>query len=66
MKLLSWLVTLLLIIGGINWGLVGLMKLDLVQYFMGGTGIDRIAYIVVGVAGVWRLVECYSYCKSCS
>ena len=65
MKFLGFLMTLLLIIGGLNWGLVGLMNFDLVQYFVGGTGIDRIVYIVVGVAAIWRLFEWCGCCKKC-
>ncbi len=45
----------LLIIGGINWGLVGIFKFDLVAFLCGGqTGIiSRIIYIVVCLAAIW-------------
>jgi len=66
MKFLSILATLLLIIGGINWGLVGLMHFDLVQFLLGGTGIDRIIYIAIGASGVWRLIEWCGCCKCSS
>ncbi len=45
----------LLIIGGINWGLVGLFEFDLVAWlFGGGTAIlSRVVYILVAISAVW-------------
>ena len=44
-----------LIIGGLNWGLVGLFKFDLVAWIFGGQDaiLSRIVYTVVALAGVW-------------
>ena len=46
---------LLLIVGGVNWGLVGLFQFDLVAYICGGQAatISRIIYAVIGIAGLW-------------
>ena len=46
---------ILIIIGGINWLLVGLFRFDLVAYICGGqtATISRIIYAVVGVAALW-------------
>ena len=46
---------ILLIIGGINWGLVGLFGLDLVAWAFGGAGsiIARAVYILVAISAVW-------------
>jgi len=43
------------IIGGINWGLVGLFKFDLVAYLLGGQTamLARAVYILVCVAALW-------------
>lgn len=43
------------IIGGLNWGLVGIFQFDLVAFICGGqTGIiSRIIYILVGLAAIW-------------
>lgn len=43
------------IIGGLNWGLVGIFQFDLVAYICGGqTGIvSRIVYILVAIASIW-------------
>ncbi|KKP38127.1 MAG: hypothetical protein UR28_C0021G0008 [Candidatus Peregrinibacteria bacterium GW2011_GWF2_33_10] len=47
----------LLIIGGINWGLVGAFQFDLVQYLLGSWPIlARIVYCLVGVAGIMGII----------
>lgn len=53
---LDWLAQILLIIGGINWGLVGLLDLNLVSTLFGeGSLISRIIYILVGLSALWGL-----------
>ena len=46
---------ILAIIGGINWGSVGLFKFDIVAWICGGQGslVARIIYTVVGLASIW-------------
>ena len=48
---------LLVIIGAVNWGLIGLFQFDLVAYLFGGQGalISRIIYALVGAAGIWSI-----------
>ena len=45
----------LLIIGGLNWGSVGLFQFDLVAVACGGSAsmISRIIYTIVGLSAVW-------------
>ena len=45
----------LLIIGGLNWGSVGLFRFDLVAFACGGSDsmISRIIYTLVGLSAVW-------------
>jgi uncharacterized membrane protein YuzA (DUF378 family) len=45
---------LLVIIGAINWGLIGFFKYDLVSNLFGGTfsAISRIIFAIVGIAGL--------------
>ncbi len=45
----------LLIIGGLNWGLVGIFSFDLVAWLFGGTGaiLSRIVYVVVALSAIW-------------
>ena len=46
---------ILAVIGGLNWGLVGIFKFDLVAWICGGSGtvIARIIYTLVGLAAIW-------------
>ena len=46
---------LLAIIGGINWGCVGLFRFDLVAYLFGGqtATVSRVVYTLVGLAALW-------------
>ena len=46
---------ILVIIGAVNWGLVGLAKFDLVAWIFGGqtAGFSRVIYAIVGLAGLW-------------
>lgn len=45
----------LVIIGAINWALIGIFQFDLVAYLFGGQSavISRIVYTIVGAAGLW-------------
>ena len=46
---------ILVIVGAINWGLIGFFQFDLVAFLFGGQGalISRIVYALVGLAGLW-------------
>ncbi len=48
---------LLVIVGAINWGLVGLFQFDLVAFLFGGQSalIARVLYTIIGAAGVWSI-----------
>lgn len=48
---------ILSIIGGINWGLVGIFQFDLVAWIFGGSSalLARLVYILVGLAAVWSI-----------
>ena len=64
MQILHWLAVILLIVGGLNWGLVGLLNLDLVQTLFGDWPmIVRTVYVLVGASAVWRLVDAVVYKK---
>ncbi|WP_413736379.1 DUF378 domain-containing protein [Sodalis sp. RH21] len=58
MKILTTIVLVLLIVGGLNWLLVGLFRFDLVATIFGGEGavLSRIIYIVVGLCAIYTLV----------
>lgn len=52
----DWLALILLVVGGINWGLVGILNFDLVAAIFGAMSmLSRIVYSLVGVAAVYFL-----------
>lgn len=54
MKIINIIALLLLVIGGLNWGLVGLFEFNLVDFLFGnGSILSRIVYILVGISAAW-------------
>lgn len=54
MNILAWI---LVIIGAINWGLVGFFNWNLVDAIFGvGSVVSRIIYAIVGLAGLWSIM----------
>ena len=68
LSVLDWLALVLLIVGGLNWGLVGLFNFDLVQVLFGHVpALAKIVYSLVGIAAVysiWTACKCSKGCKS--
>ncbi len=57
MRAVNVLTLILLIVGGLNWGLVGLFGFDLVAALFGDMStLSRIVYVLVGASAVWQLV----------
>ena len=55
---ISWLAFILVIVGAINWGLVGFFAFDLVATLFGPMStVSRIVYGLVGVAGIYLLID---------
>ncbi len=53
---LDWLFLILLVIGGLNWGLVGLFDFNLVEAIFGSIMIiAKIIYILVGISAIYIL-----------
>ena len=64
MKVLKTIAFILLIIGGLNWGLVGLFKFDLVvTIFKAIPVVYRVIYVLVGLSAVYVIVAYKSICK---
>ena len=60
MGALNKITLLLLIIGGLNWGLVGLFDFDLVAAIFGEMSvISRAVYVLVGASALWQLVPLF-------
>ena len=63
MRKLDLLPAVLLVVGGLNWGLVGIARFDLVAWICGGldfgetNAVSRIIYTLVGLAAVYAIVR---------
>ena len=55
MRILDKIALALVVIGGINWGLIGIFRFDLVAWIFGGQAaiLSRIIYPLVGIAALW-------------
>ncbi len=52
----DWIAMALMIVGGINWGLVGLFNFDLIAFLFGEQSlISRLIYVAVGMAALYAL-----------
>lgn len=61
MSPLQWVVLILVVVGGLNWGLVGLFDFDLVAALFGEmTTISRVVYSLVGVSALVMLVMAFT------
>lgn len=59
MKALDYIALILVIIGAINWGLIGFFGLDLVAFLFGSMSIlSRIIYAVIGICGLYAISYC--------
>lgn len=58
MKVLDTVTLLLVIVGGINWGLVGAAQFDLVAFLFGGqdAALARVVYVLVGLSALYQIL----------
>jgi uncharacterized membrane protein YuzA (DUF378 family) len=70
MKVLFWILFVLAVIGGLNWGLVGFFNIDVVTLVLGTvvetgepTFYAKIVYDVIGVSSLFLLVLKIAGCK---
>ena len=61
MRVMNIITLILVIIGGINWGLMGLAQFDLVATLFGGpdSALSRIVYLLVGLSALWQLIPLF-------
>ena len=59
MKALDVVAAVLLVVGGLNWGLVGLFRFDLVATIFGGqaAALSRVVYTLVGLCAAYQAVS---------
>ena len=57
MRIVNQITLLLVIVGGLNWGLVGLANFNLVAAIFGdNSALSRLIYILVGASALWQLI----------
>jgi len=67
MKSLHKVTFILLVVGGLNWLLVGVLGWDIGALFGGqGALISRVIYLLVGLSAVYHLVSHKGLCKGCA
>lgn len=60
MSVVDVIVTLLVVVGGLNWGLVGAFDINLVTLIFGvGTIFTKVVYVLVGLAAVYMLYSVF-------
>lgn len=67
MKAVRFIVLLLMVIGSLNWGLIGFFHYDLVGDLFGGmyAGFSRFIFAIVGLAGLCGIAMLCRCCKGC-
>jgi len=66
MKALHLIAFILLVIGGLNWLLVGVLGWDVGQLFGGqGAVISRVIYVLVGLSAIYEVITHKQTCKMC-
>lgn len=57
MKTIDVIAAVLLVVGGLNWGLVGAFEFDLVAALFGaGSILSGVVYLLVGASAVWQAI----------
>jgi uncharacterized membrane protein YuzA (DUF378 family) len=57
---IDWVALILLLIGGLNWGLIGFFNFNLVEtIFFYTPTLAKIIYALVGLASVWIIVKLF-------
>jgi uncharacterized protein len=65
-KTVHMITYILVIVGALNWGLVGLFDFNLVMTLLGGYPMmEKLVYILVGVSAVVEVLTHKGYCKYC-
>ena len=65
-KPLHMVTFILVVVGALNWGLVGLLNFNLVNALLGAwPTVEKLVYLLVGVSAVYHLATHMKYCKYC-
>ena len=59
------IVGVIAIIGALNWGLIGLAQVNLVEQIFGQGALTRVIYVLVGLSGLALLASFFVVCPAC-
>lgn len=67
MKMMHMAAFILLIVGGINWLLVGVFGMDIGDFLFGGmdSPVSRLVYVLVGIAAIYEVATHKKNCRAC-
>lgn len=64
LNVFDWITLVLIVVGGLNWGLVGLFKFDLVATIFGDmSALSRVVYALVGLSAVYVVLSLGQLCR---
>lgn len=64
MNAVDWVALVLVLVGGLNWGLVGLFNFDLVAVLFGEvTFVSRVVYVLVGLGALYMIFKASGMAK---
>ncbi len=67
MKSLHMVAFTLVVVGAVNWGLIGLANLNVVNMLLGSIGmVEQLVYVLVGLSGVYLAATHMKDCRTCS
>jgi len=55
MNSLDWFAWILVVIGALNWGFIGASNLNIIDSIFSTAGLTQVAYIFVGIGGLYML-----------
>ena len=60
----DWLALIILVLGGLNWGLIGFFSFDLVRAIFGDMSVlSRILYALVGISAIYMAIDSFYLAK---
>jgi uncharacterized protein len=66
-NVLDWLSFVLVVVGGLNWGLIGLLDFNLVSMIFGDMSmLSRIVYDLVGLSAIYMIYSAYRCKEACN
>lgn len=60
----DWLALIILVLGGLNWGLIGFFSFDLIKAIFGDmSALSRILYALVGISAIYMAIDSFYLAK---